>query len=67
MPGIFGNVLGNGCKDIAQYFPSEAGRSFVSSLQLPYTLSTWAGFTVLITWVVIGLGLSGLSLRTRDI
>ena len=67
LPGIFGNVLGNWGKDIAQYFPSEAGRSFVSSLQLPYTLSTWAGFIVLIAWVVIGLAASAFSLRQRDI
>jgi len=67
LPGIFGNVLGNWGKDIAQYFPSEAGRSFISSLQLPYTLSTWTGFTVLLTWVGIGLALSALSLHTRDI
>ena len=67
LPGIFGNVLGNWGKDVAQYFPSEAGRSFVSSLPLPFTLSTWAGFTVLIAWVVIGLAASALSLRQRDI
>jgi ABC-2 type transport system permease protein len=67
LPGIFGNVLGNWGKDIAQYFPSEAGRSFVSSLQLPYTLSTRIGFTVLIAWVIIGLALSAFSLRTRDV
>ena len=67
LPGIFGNVLGNWGKDIAQYFPSEAGRSFVSNLHVPYTLSTWTGFTVLIGWVVFGLALSGLSLRARDI
>ena len=67
LPGIFGNVLGNWGKDIAQYFPSEAGRSFVSSLQLPYTLTTWTGFTVLIAWVVIGLAASEFSLRQRDI
>jgi len=67
LPGIFGNVLGNWGKDIAQYFPSEAGRSFVSSLQIPYTLSTWAGFTVLIAWVVIGLAASEFALRQRDI
>ena len=67
LPGIFGNVLGNWGKDIAQYFPSEAGRSFVSSLHLPYTLSTWTGFTVLLAWVVIGLAASAFSLRTRDV
>ena len=67
LPGIFANVLGNWGKDIAQYFPSEAGRSFVSGLHERYTLSTWAGFTVLIAWVVIGLAASTLSLRQRDI
>ncbi len=67
LPGIFGNVLGTWGKDIAQYFPSEAGRSFVSSLQLPYTLSTWTGFTVLIAWVIIGLAASAFSLHQRDI
>jgi len=67
LPGIFANVLGNWGKDIAQYFPSEAGRSFVSSLHLPYTLSTWTGFTVLIAWVVIGLATSAFTLRQRDI
>jgi ABC-2 type transport system permease protein len=67
LPGIFGNVLGNWGKDLAQYFPSEAGRSFVSGLHMSYTLSTWAGFTVLIAWVVIGFAASAFSLRQRDI
>ncbi len=67
LPGIFGNALGNLGKDIAQYFPSEAGRSFVSSLQTPYTLSPWTGLTVLIAWVAMGLAMSALSLRARDI
>jgi len=67
LPGIFGNVLGNWGKDIAQFFPSEAGRSFVSSLHLPYTLSTWVGFAVLITWVLTGLAASAFSLHQRDI
>ena len=67
LPGIFGNVLGNWGKDIAQYLPSEAGRSFVSSLHFPHTLSTWAGFTGLMAWVVAGLAVSAFSLRRRDI
>ena len=67
LPGIFGNVLGHWGKDLAQFFPSEAGASFVSSLHPPYTLGTWAGFTVLVAWVVIGLAASALSLRRRDV
>ena len=67
LPVIFGNVLGNWGKDIAQYFPSEAGRSFVSGLHFPYTLSTWTGFTVLVAWAVVGLAASALSLRQRDV
>jgi ABC-type transport system involved in multi-copper enzyme maturation permease subunit len=67
LPGIFGNVLGNWGKDVAQYFPSEAARGFVSSLPVPYTLSTWTGFGVLIAWVVIGLAASAFALRQRDV
>lgn len=66
LPVLFGNVLGNWGKNIAQFLPSEAGRSFVSSLHQPYSLAPSVGAAVLIGWVVVAVGVAVLRVRTRD-
>lgn len=66
LPVLFGNVLGTWGKDIAQYLPSEAGRSFVSGMREPHTLGPWTGLAVLLAWT-IALGLiAAVQLRRRD-
>jgi ABC-2 type transport system permease protein len=66
LPVLFGNVLGTWGKNVAQYLPSQAGRSFVSSIQEPHMLSPWTGLLVLVIWVAAGLGLAAVQLTRRD-
>lgn len=66
LPVIFGNVLGTWGKNIAQFMPSEAGRSFVSSAHQPHTLSPWVGASVLIGWVVLAVAVAVIRVRGRD-
>lgn len=66
LPGIFGNVLGSWGKDIAQYLPSTAGSSFISSFRDSPSLAPWPGLAVLIAWAVAGIVVSAIVLRRRD-
>ena len=66
IPVLFANVLGNWGKDFAQFFPSEAGRSFVSIIREPYSLTPWTGLLVLAGWVVVALAAAGTTLMRRD-
>jgi ABC-type transport system involved in multi-copper enzyme maturation permease subunit len=66
LPVIFGNVLGTWGKDVAQFFPGEAGGSFVSTVRDAPSLSPWVGLGVLGGWVVVGLGLAAVQLHRRD-
>ncbi|GAA2052246.1 ABC-2 transporter permease [Williamsia deligens] len=56
LPVLFGNLLGQIGRDIAQYLPSNAGGSFISSLREPTSLTPWIGLGVLVAWVIV-LGL----------
>jgi ABC-2 type transport system permease protein len=66
LPVIFGNVLGTWGKDIAQFMPSEGGRSFVSSIREPHMLSPWVGLAVLVGWAVLAIAVAAVGLRSRD-
>jgi ABC-type transport system involved in multi-copper enzyme maturation permease subunit len=66
LPVLFGNVLGNWGKDVAQFLPSEAGRSFVSSFREPYSLSPWVGAAVLVGWVVLAVAVAAIRVSKRD-
>jgi ABC-2 type transport system permease protein len=66
VPVLFGNVLGNWGKNIAQFLPSEAGRSFVSTIREPYSVTPWAGLALLFGWVLLGLVAATLTLGRRD-
>jgi ABC-type transport system involved in multi-copper enzyme maturation permease subunit len=65
-PGIVVS-LGRFGKEIAPYLPSNAGTSFASSSTTPDMLSTWAGFAVLMAWVVAALVAGLIRLRRRDV
>lgn len=52
--------------DLGQYLPSQAGGSFVSSFQAPDTLTPWAGFAVLLAWVITALTGAAVLLERRD-
>jgi ABC-2 type transport system permease protein len=66
LPALFGTVLGSWGKDIAKFFPGEAGGSFVSSVRDMASLSPWVGLAVLVGWVLVGFGVAAVSLRRRD-
>ena len=66
IPVLFGTVLGTWGKDIAQFMPSQAGASFVSSIREPNMLTPWSGLAILLLWVVLGLGVAAWQLRRKD-
>jgi hypothetical protein len=66
LPVLFGNVLGNWGKDVAQFFPGEAGASFISTVRDTPSLSPWTGLAVMVAWVVVGFVAAAVLLRRRD-
>jgi ABC-2 type transport system permease protein len=66
LPGLFGSVLGNWGKHVAEYMPSEAGGSFIRSLRQPFTLAPWTGLAVMAGWAAVGVALAAVQLRRRD-
>jgi ABC-2 type transport system permease protein len=65
-PILFGNVLGNWGKHIAQFLPSTAGASFSTSIRESPSLSPWIGLTVLVAWTVLALTVAAVLLKRRD-
>ena len=65
-PILFGDLLGTWGKDVAEYLPGQAGAAFATSTPDSPHLSPWAGFAVLMAWVVVGVGAAAVSLRRRD-
>jgi ABC-2 type transport system permease protein len=66
IPILFGSVLGNWGKDVAEVMPSEAGASFVQTIREPHTLTPWTGIGVLAIWAIVGISIALLQLRRRD-
>jgi ABC-2 type transport system permease protein len=66
LPILFSTVLGTWGKHVAEFMPTSAGASFVSSIPEPPTLGPWAGLAVLVAWVVAGVAVAGIELRRRD-
>ena len=60
-----GDLTVIGWADMAGVQVEAVGDRRVQTSGRSYGLSTWAGFTVLIGWVVIGLAASAFSLRRR--
>jgi ABC-2 type transport system permease protein len=65
VPVLF-SAIGKSADSIAQYLPSKAGASFISSIHTAGTLSPWTGLIVLCAWVFGALGLAAFLLRRRD-
>ncbi len=65
-PVLFGNLLGTWGKDVAKFLPAQAGSAFATSTPDSPHLSEWAGFFVLLAWVVVGMLIAAVSLRRRD-
>jgi ABC-type transport system involved in multi-copper enzyme maturation permease subunit len=66
VPVLFGNVLGSWGKHVAQFLPSNAGGSFVSTIRESPSLAPWAGLGVLVVWVVAGVAVAAIQLRRRN-
>ncbi len=66
LPVLFGDVLGNWGKDVAEYLPSTAGGAFVRTIREPYTLTPWTGLGVLALWAVLATAVAAVQLRRRD-
>lgn len=67
VPVLFGGLLGNWGKDVAQFLPSNAGEAFIQSLSGDHMLAAWTGLGVLVAWVVAGLAVAAVQLRRRDV
>ncbi len=65
-PVLFGNLLGAWGKHVAEFLPAQAGGAFATSIPESPHLSQWAGFFVLVAWVVVGIGVAAVSVRRRD-
>jgi ABC-2 type transport system permease protein len=66
IPVLVGNALGRPGRHIAQYLPSNAGGSFISSIRETPSLGPWPGLVVLAAWAVVFLVAGIVSLRRRD-
>ncbi len=66
VPVLFGSILGDWGRHVAQYLPSNAGGSFVRSIPEPVTLHPWTGIVVMALWAVAGIIIAAIQLRRRD-
>jgi ABC-2 type transport system permease protein len=66
LPVLFGTVLGNWGKHVAQFMPSTAGASFSTSIHESPRLPPWTGLGVLIAWVALAVAIAAVQLRRRD-
>jgi len=66
LPVVFGNLFGSWGRHVAAYLPNGAGASFSTTYGNPGGLSAWAGFGVMLAWVVVGFGVAAVLLRRRD-
>jgi hypothetical protein len=66
VPVLLEILPGAWVKSAAQYLPSNAGASFVSSVHAPDTLTPVTGLVVLIVWVVAALVAAAVLLKRRD-
>lgn len=66
VPVLLGLLPGSIGTTLAEYFPSNAGGSLVSSVRLPDTLAPWTGIGVLGLWVAAALAVAAVLIRRRD-
>ena len=66
LPVITGNLLGSWGRTLAQFLPSEAGMSILTSVRLPDLLSPSASALVLAAWVAGTVALAAITLGRRD-
>lgn len=66
VPVLFGTVLGQWGKHVAEVLPTQAGAAFSTSVPEGLHLAPWPGLTVMALWAVAALAVSVVLLRRRD-
>jgi len=66
LPVIVGLFPGSFATTVAQYLPSNAGKTFVVSYHNPDLLSPWVGIAVFTAWVAAALVAAVVVIRRRD-
>lgn len=66
VPVLLEVIPGTWTQSFAKYLPSNAGSSFVSSIQPPGTLAPWTGLAVMVAWVAAALVIAMVLLKRRD-
>jgi hypothetical protein len=66
VPVIFGNVLGNWGKHVAEYLPSQAGAAFISIIPDGLSTTPWTGIIIMAAWVVAFTAVAAVVLRRGD-
>jgi ABC-type transport system involved in multi-copper enzyme maturation permease subunit len=66
IPVLFGTVLGQWGKHVAEFLPSQAGSAFINTLPDGLSLHPWAGLGVMALWVVGFVAVALFLLRRRD-
>jgi ABC-2 type transport system permease protein len=66
IPVLFGTVLGQWGKHVAEYLPSQAGSAFINTIPDGPSLHPWVGLGVMALWVVGFVAVALHLLRRRD-
>jgi ABC-2 type transport system permease protein len=66
IPVIFGEVLGNWGKHVAEVLPSQAGAAFINTIPDTPSLGPWVGILVMAGWAVVFLAIALITVRRRD-
>jgi ABC-type transport system involved in multi-copper enzyme maturation permease subunit len=66
IPVLFGTVLGQWGKHVAEFLPSQAGSAFINTIPDGLSLHPWAGLGVMALWVVGFVAVAVVLLRRRD-
>jgi ABC-2 type transport system permease protein len=66
VPVIFGNILGEWGKHVAEYLPSQAGSAFINTIPDGLSLHPWTGLGVMAIWVVGFVTVAAVLLPRRD-
>jgi ABC-type transport system involved in multi-copper enzyme maturation permease subunit len=66
IPVIFGEVLGNWGKHVAEVLPSQAGAAFINTIPDTPSLHPWAGILVMAGWAIGFLIVAVITVRRRD-
>lgn len=66
LPVLFGQMLGNWGKNVAQWLPNTSGQSFITTLRADHSLAPGTGLAVMVAWVAVALIVAAVLLRRRD-